>query len=235
MNDAKFTLQQTNRERKNLAYQARHKKNGSRSKKCTLPSDHLTPAQKKGLNGTVETYSMNKPHTIKELRQWPEDIRHDYMQLILAKYNPDNTMLGAMLDISKLNVSSILYPVFGIKRERGGKRTRRTAEEITAWENFLGRSMTDSTPAPAEEVVPEDSTEPVVHEDPPCLPEEIKIISAPRYSFFEFVGTIDDLIGLVSKGKAMYGDQPYSISVTLNEYPGHLLDYSAVPLGRPQE
>lgn len=41
-------LEKDVKERKALTYGSHHRVNGSRSKRCTLPSDHLTAAQKKG-------------------------------------------------------------------------------------------------------------------------------------------------------------------------------------------
>lgn len=51
------------REKKSIASGARHRVNGSKSKRCTLPSDYLTPAQRKKLNGEVYTVNLNKPIT----------------------------------------------------------------------------------------------------------------------------------------------------------------------------
>ena len=43
-------------QKKRIARGASHMKRGSKSKKCTLPSDYLTAAQKRRLNGPVSTY-----------------------------------------------------------------------------------------------------------------------------------------------------------------------------------
>ena len=97
MDDTTYTLMQTNRDRKILSRNAKYKRNGSKSRKVTLPSDHLTPAQKRRLNGTVQTYDMNKPHTKGELILWPLDLRKEYMQKLLDTYIPSNEELGTML------------------------------------------------------------------------------------------------------------------------------------------
>jgi hypothetical protein len=97
MTDEKYTLAQTNRERKRTASGARHKINGARSRKVTLPSDNLTPAQIKKLSGPVITYNMDLPHTIKELRCWPKDLQRQYMQKLIDRYHPTNKALAEML------------------------------------------------------------------------------------------------------------------------------------------
>ena len=50
MTDAEYVFQQDVKERKKMKTGAMHRKCGSKSKKCTLPSDYLTPSQKKKLN-----------------------------------------------------------------------------------------------------------------------------------------------------------------------------------------
>ena len=57
MNDFDFE----NMQKKRIAQGARHRVCGSKSRKCSLPSDLLTAAQKRKLNGPVERYDMGKP------------------------------------------------------------------------------------------------------------------------------------------------------------------------------
>ena len=52
MNDFDFDVLQ----KKRIARGAYHRKNGSKSKRCTLPSDYLTAAEKRKLNGEVMDY-----------------------------------------------------------------------------------------------------------------------------------------------------------------------------------
>lgn len=142
MNDIEYTLTTTNRERKNLANQARHKKGGSRSKKCTLPSDYLSAAQKKGLNGEVTTYEMDKPHTLSELRQWPEDIRKEYMANLVEKYGPTNVDLAEMFGCNRKHIHRVLPSVFGIDPSERNMRSWQNGND--AWASFLGVEPTKS-------------------------------------------------------------------------------------------
>lgn len=142
MNDAEYTLQQTNRERKSIANQARHKKGGSRSKKCTLPSDYLSAAQKKGLNGEVTTYEMDKPHTLSELRRWPGDIRKEYMANLVEKYGPTNVDLAEMFGCNRKHIHRVLPSVFGIDPSERNIRSWQNGND--AWASFLGVEPTKS-------------------------------------------------------------------------------------------
>ena len=80
MNDSEYIFNQTSRERKSASRGAFAKKNGSKSKKCTLPSDYLTPAEKKKLNGKAETYDLSKPMKWKEFTSMPHDLRAEYIK-----------------------------------------------------------------------------------------------------------------------------------------------------------
>lgn len=101
MTDAEYVFKRTNSERKTMANGARHKKCGSKSKKCTMPSEYLTKKQKKGLNGPVMNYKI-KGLTYEEFKKYPADIQidilktfaeHDGRIVDVAKYlgtKPDN-------------------------------------------------------------------------------------------------------------------------------------------------
>jgi len=196
MNDAEYTLQQTNRERKTIARNAKYKRNGSRSKKCTLPSDYLTPAQKRRRNGPVQTYDLYKPHTLRELKLWPEDLRHIYMDELLNKYNPSNRDLALMLNCGPTNLHGTLPTHFGITRGRGG--AHQTAEQALAWSRFINEEEPMLTLAPEEPkvVVPEATPEP----EPVPYPEPVR----PRFTYDEvslrFTGKAEDILSVVASG-----------------------------------
>lgn len=63
------------KERKQLVYGSRHRVNGSKSKKCSLPSDSLTPSQRKKLDGVVVTVAMNKSMTYEDFKRLPLDLQ----------------------------------------------------------------------------------------------------------------------------------------------------------------
>ena len=48
-------------QKKQLAQQARHRKRGSKSRKCSLPSDNLTKKQWKERNGKTLSINLNQP------------------------------------------------------------------------------------------------------------------------------------------------------------------------------
>ena len=79
MTDEKYVFVADLREKKSAAYGGRHKKGGSKSKKCTMPSDYLTPAQKRKMNGEVVMYKIGQPISWQEFKSYPQDIQQEWI------------------------------------------------------------------------------------------------------------------------------------------------------------
>ena len=78
MTDAAYVFNQEVRERSRIKQGAHHKKNGSKSKKCTLPSDYMTTRQKNKMNGATMTLKMNEPcHNWKEFKRLSTDVQRN--------------------------------------------------------------------------------------------------------------------------------------------------------------
>ena len=229
MNDVAYTRVQTEKERKLLARSAKHKRNGSRSKKCTLPSDYLTPAQKKGLNGMVQTFEMNKPHTLKELKLWPEDLRHKYMKSILDTYNPPNKWLSEMLGTAEGSMPSVQARYFDIHPGKGRRHPNQSHDAFIQWHRFISGADDPEPPAllsTAEEAKPvygawphDPMGPPMKTEDP--SPETISkpsTIHAPiTYDTIsvQFTGTGDDLIRVIQTGPIhLSGPNTYTFNIS---------------------
>ena len=75
------------KQKKSLAASARHKVSGARSRKCTLPSDHLTAAQKRGLNGPVHTYAVNRPTTWAQFKEMPADLQQAHLDYVQNRFS----------------------------------------------------------------------------------------------------------------------------------------------------
>ena len=75
------------KQKKSLVSSARHKVSGARSRKCTLPSDHLTAAQKRGLNGPVHTYAVNRPTTWAQFKEMPADLQQAHLDYVQGRFS----------------------------------------------------------------------------------------------------------------------------------------------------
>lgn len=157
MNDFDYDVLQ----KKRIASGAKHIKRGSRSKKCTLPSDYLTAKERKGLNGVVETYNLSVPMKWKDFRELPNDLQQEYMDGLLRRYDLRQWMVADMFGISDVTFS--LYCKNNGIQWADKSRKKATPEALKAFEGFLGRPLTMPSRLRKQ---PED-TAPV-----PALPEE---------------------------------------------------------------
>lgn len=87
-------------QKKRIARGARNMVRGSRSKGCSLPSDHLTTAQLLRRNGPVNTYKLDAPMTWGFFNEMPDDLKKEYIQSLQTGYGATDAMLAEMFRIS---------------------------------------------------------------------------------------------------------------------------------------
>ena len=75
------------KKRKDLARQAKHRKCGSKSKKCSLSTDYMTNRQWKERNGTVMSINMNNPVSWEDFKGMSLQTQKDYISNIIDTYN----------------------------------------------------------------------------------------------------------------------------------------------------
>ena len=103
MNDFDYDVLQ----KKRTAAGARHMKRGSRSKRCSLPSDNLTPAQLKRRNGPVSTYKLDAPMRWDDFKDMPVDLQKQYLTNLVETYGATNEMLGDMFYVHPTYVGAM--------------------------------------------------------------------------------------------------------------------------------
>ena len=101
MTDAQYLFVSDSREKKSVARSAVHRR-GGRSKKCTLPSDYLTEKQRKEMNGTVDSYSLNYFYTWAQFKALPDDIQVEWINHMSKKYDCGYTGIAKIV----LNITS---------------------------------------------------------------------------------------------------------------------------------
>ena len=149
MNDFDYDALQ----KKRIAAGDRHRKRGSKSRKCSLPQDHMTPAQLRRMNGPVKTYNLNQPMRWTEFITMPEDLQKQYLTGLIATYSATNRMLGAMMGVTGATVYQ-RQKYLGIPPVRTRHTTVVTrAERDRVWEAFCTGATVEpveETPAPEE-------------------------------------------------------------------------------------
>ena len=121
-------------QKKRIARGASHMKRGS--KKCTLPSDYLTAAQKRRLNGPVSTYKLDEPMNWESFKAMPEDLQKKYILNLQETYQANNVMLGKMFGVTGVSVCKMRHAL-GIGAMGQSKMTRdEVAVRDAKWDAF---------------------------------------------------------------------------------------------------
>ena len=91
-------------QKKRIVRGASHMKHSSKSKKCTLPSDYLTAAQKRRLNGPVSTYKLDEPMSWESFKAMPEDLQKKYILNLQEMYQANDKMIAKLFGKSDVTV-----------------------------------------------------------------------------------------------------------------------------------
>lgn len=170
------------REKKSIASGARHRVNGSKSKRCTLPSDYLTPAQIRELNGKMESMNVNKPITWAELAALPPSMAKEYCKTLHRVHKATIRGAARMLGIAHMSYRAFLERIGAdIPRTHGHPRK----QDVETFEWFCGNALDEEAaanepPAPAKETAVSPTPDPVVELQAkralPMEPERMTIV-----------------------------------------------------------
>lgn len=138
MNDFDYDAMQ----KKNIARSAYHKK--GRKRGCTMPSDYMTDAQKKKMNGECITFNIHEPHTWVEFKSASRQIKVEYINWLAREYNTTLQMLGDMFGVSHVTV----YKYLKNQKIRINKNAGKTKEELSkmaeSFYKFIGKDNEES-------------------------------------------------------------------------------------------
>lgn len=203
-------------QKKKLAGQAKYRKRGSKSKKCTLPSDRLTQKQWKERCGPVVIFNFNRPMNWETFKKLPAMVQAEYIANLQKKYGVTAVDLGDMFGVRALTVRkhadannlNVTFP-----RGHAMNATRKAA-----WNEFLGVVIADVvesvSESPAEEVPVEETVEEVVEPEVLEAQTEPEALIAPmeprgmnmKKFCLQFAGVID--VDMVANSlKLILGDQ----------------------------
>ena len=133
MTDEEYIFRQTERERKRDGRGAFNRVCGSKSKKCSLPSDHMTRKEIIAMSGEVQTYTLNEAHLWTEIENWPDEIRAQYFKKLFIEMNATGYEIADMLECSFKKVRGQLTK-FNLTKGRGNWQT---AEQKENWQRFI--------------------------------------------------------------------------------------------------
>ena len=149
MNDFGFDVMT----KKRIARGAAARKCGSKSRRCTLPSDYLTDAQKKARNGKMSTYNLSKPMTYEQFKLMPRDLQREYLLKLRNDMHASARAIAQMLGCSDETVRVAIHNL-GINT--GGKKMYMNLDQLMRWNNWLSG---DAANTPVAVTEPETETE----------------------------------------------------------------------------
>lgn len=194
MTDEAYTLAQTQKERSSLNRGARARKCGSRSKSCRLPSDNLTAAQQRKLNGPVETVNVNQPMTYAELSDLSPSLQFLYLDELVNRHKARRKDLLDMLGCSTSTFHRMLPTLPGKLIFNG--RPKSPAPE---WLAFIRQSVPAPDPEPIDDPRAIPATTPAPDPEPEKVdtnpPQPIVIQSGS----FTIHGTAADLLATLAR------------------------------------
>lgn len=192
------------RERKRLVSSARHKKNGSKSKRCSLPSDHLTERQWKARCGEIMEYKLSSPVPWAEFKRYPRDIQEMYIQNMVEKYHVTASDLGRLFGCHYATISRFcqkqgLHVPFAVGR-------RMSAKEKAAFEKLFDQEK------PVQEAVTAQETAELEYPDVEEL-DKVPPMSMRSFSV-HFDGPFDPTMVLNSLSSILHDGERVSIYIT---------------------
>ena len=167
-------------QKKRIARGAAHMKRGSKSKKCTLPSDYLTAAQKRRLNGPVSTYKLDEPMNWESFKAMPEDLQKKYILNLQETYQANDKMIAKLFGKSDVTVGEHRKKL-GVNPIGKSKMTRdEVAVRDAKWEAFCNGVVGGKPGEPkkfenSEVEEPHDEIDDFVGFDDPEIEEQIEI------------------------------------------------------------
>ena len=216
------------RQKKNIAQQAKHKKNGCRSKKCRLPSDYMTKKQLKGLSGECMTYNLSKPMDWEEFKKMPVDLQTQYLKKLHDEHCADMRRASEMFGIAQGSLSNYIgrHGIRGVFPASGGKRS---AEREAKWQAFLSGEAAQQAEAQEQQRVTLDAAEqPAEAAQQPKKVESAAHDNVPRQSRMKCqttftmhcTGPFDVYDFIMELGKFIEEGQPVDIMLTGTINPG---------------
>lgn len=101
MTDAEFIMRSEAREHKANGRAVYSRANRGGSKSCRLPSDNLSKAQIKKMNGDVITLQMNKPIGWKEFKKYSTDLQREYLENLVKNYGARQADIANMFGLDR--------------------------------------------------------------------------------------------------------------------------------------
>lgn len=144
MNDFDYNALQMKR----IARGAQHMRHGSRSRRCSLPSDHLTAAQLKRRNGPVRTYNLEKPMSWEAFKQMPLDLQQTYIASLQSRFGVGAATISKEL----FGLSAVALRQYMLRHGLAFDAAFKGTRPDIHWNRWLAEDTTEPAVDPDEEL-----------------------------------------------------------------------------------
>lgn len=120
--------------------------------KCRLPSDFLTPAQRKEKNGEVKSYNITRPMPWPEFKALPEDLKREFFRN-MQSFGGTASWLADEMGAADMTVRAAAKAV-GIPFVRGNGNLLLWNRKVAEWANAEQQTAAET---PAEEPTAQES------------------------------------------------------------------------------
>lgn len=200
------------KERNSMKSGAFHRVNGSKSKKCTLPSDNLTPAQKRKLNGPVREWRVMEPMSWKDFKQMPLDLQQEHLHYIQNRFRIGPSQISAL--VFGMSDSAVYF--YAQKKGlhyvtyKGTHLSEETKKAVSDWVNWVSEPAAEE---PTEAVVVDAPVEEAPVGEPTPEPEKPVNKFVVENLTAHISGTADNLLSYIS---AMLAGRSADVRIELN-------------------
>ena len=91
-------------QKKRLARQAKYRKRGSKSKKCTMSTDYMTQKQWKERNGKVVEANLSQPISWGTFKELSKSTQEEYLRHLMSEFGANATSLAMMFNVKPLTI-----------------------------------------------------------------------------------------------------------------------------------
>lgn len=153
MNDIEFILKEDIKKKKQAGSGYRYKKNGSKSKKCSLPSDNLSKKELNKMNGECKVYNLSEKMNYSNFCAMPFDLQVKYLEMLRDKFGANQTDIAKMMNVAPSTLASHRYKFLNNKPVFPSSNRPRLDND--AWNRFINGEKAEDTVAaePDEKLV----------------------------------------------------------------------------------
>lgn len=127
-------------QKKRIAGGARHRKCGSKSRKCSMSSDRMTQKQWRERCGDVVSYQLGIPIEWNQFKLLPHDIQKIYLDGLMEKFHPTASDLSKVFGATATTVTHYLRREFDMRFSPGKQMPK---DRVADFKRFLSGQSED--------------------------------------------------------------------------------------------